>query len=160
MTEEIFGILIHCISAVLTWIISYSLFEQHIKNENGHRNFIFKDYIKNEELLLGLKFFKSTASADLIKRVPLLKFQPKARKYSLIFNVEQEHDRNLSQQFYVSDSCWRNTTAHKNNSLKNIAIFETKLVFLIDTLESLLLPEDLKSKFSSELAVVFLKIEV
>ena len=160
MTEEIFVILTHCISAVLIWIISYSFFEENINRANGRRNFIFKEYIQNEVLLLGIKVFESIALAELPKRLPPLTLQAKARKHLLTSIFEQEYDSNLSQKIYISGSCWINALAYKNNSLQNNSSFESKLVFLIKNLGFLLLPEVLKSKVRLVLAVPFLKIKV
>jgi len=106
-------------------------------------------------------FLERISAQQLMRRVAPIAPQPEAYKDLLIQTIEQEYEHNLSQQIYVSETCWRMLTTAKNSSIQRIQNFE--VIESIKTAQDMRAPlfETLsQAKVSPEMALVFLKEEV
>lgn len=168
MGEEFLGLLVYCVPALVTGAVAFLFFREHVTNENNRRNFLLHQMHKKESFPIRLQaferltlFLERISAHQLMRRVAPIAPQPEAYKALLIQTIEQEYEHNLSQQIYVSDSCWRMLTTAKNSSIQRIQNFEVPQA--IKTAQEMKVPlfETLsQAKVTPEMALTFLKEEV
>lgn len=167
MGEQILGLMVYCIPALVTGVIAFLFFREHTDNENNRRNFILKESIQKESLPIRLQayerltlFLERISPQNLLKRVSPISQEVEDYKSLLIQTVEQEYEHNLSQQIYVSDPCWRIVSAAKNSTIQTIVSFKNKDVITANDIRPLLLDILLNNKVTAEMALNFLNEEV
>ena len=167
MGEQILGLMVYCIPALVTGVIAFLFFREHTNNENNRRNFILKESIQKESLPIRLQayerltlFLERISPQNLLKRVSPISQEVEDYKSLLIKTVEQEYEHNLSQQIYVSDPCWRIVSAAKNSTIQTIVSFKNKGVSTANDIRPLLLDILLDNEVSAEMALNFLNEEV
>jgi hypothetical protein len=167
MGEQILGLMVYCIPALVTGVIAFLFFREHTDNENNRRNFILKESIQKESLPIRLQayerltlFLERISPQNLLKRVSPISQEVEDYKSLLIQTVEQEYEHNLSQQIYVSDPCWRIVSAAKNNTIQTIVSFKNKDVNTANDIRPLLLDILLNNEVTTEMALNFLNEEV
>lgn len=167
MGEQILGLMVYCIPALVTGVIAFLFFREHTDNENNRRNFILKESIQKESLPIRLQayerltlFLERISPQNLLKRVSPISQEVEDYKSLLIQTVEQEYEHNLSQQIYVSDPCWRIVSAAKNSTIQTIVSFKNKDVTSANDIRPLLLDILLNNEVTAEMALNFLNEEV
>lgn len=167
MGEQILGLMVYCIPALVTGVIAFLFFREHTDNENNRRNFILKESIQKESLPIRLQayerltlFLERISPQNLLKRVSPISQEVEDYKSLLIQTVEQEYEHNLSQQIYVSDPCWRIVSAAKNSTIQTIVSFKNKDVSTANDIRPLLLDILLNNEVNAEMALNFLNEEV
>lgn len=167
MGEQILGLMVYCIPALVTGVIAFLFFREHTDNENNRRNFILKESIQKESLPIRLQayerltlFLERISPQNLLKRVSPISQEVEDYKSLLIKTVEQEYEHNLSQQIYVSDPCWRIVSAAKNSTIQTIVSFKNKDVSTANDIRPLLLDILLDNEVTAEMALNFLNEEV
>ena len=167
MGEQILGLMVYCIPALVTGVIAFLFFREHTDNENNRRNFILKESIQKESLPIRLQayerltlFLERISPQNLLKRVSPISQEVEDYKSLLIQTVEQEYEHNLSQQIYVSDPCWRIVSAAKNSTIQTIVSFKNKDVSTANDIRPLLLDILLNNEVTTEIALNFLNEEV
>lgn len=167
MGEQILGLMVYCIPALVTGVIAFLFFREHTDNENNRRNFILKESIQKESLPIRLQayerltlFLERISPQNLLKRVSPISQEVEDYKSLLIQTVEQEYDHNLSQQIYVSDPCWRIVSAAKNSTIQTIVSFKNKDFSTANDIRPLLLDILLNNEVTAEMALNFLNEEV
>lgn len=167
MGEQILGLMVYCIPALVTGVIAFLFFREHTDNENNRRNFILKESIQKESLPIRLQayerltlFLERISPQNLLKRVSPISQEVEDYKSLLIQTVEQEYEHNLSQQIYVSDPCWRIVSAAKNSTIQTIVLFKNKDVSTANDIRPLLLDILLNNEVTAEKALNFLNEEV
>lgn len=167
MGDEILGLLIYCIPALVTGAIAFLFFREHTDNENSRRNFVLTQSLQKEVMPVRLQayerlalFLERIAAHHLLKRVDPIANETQAYKDLLISTIEQEYTHNLSQQIYVSDPCWRMISAAKNSCIQIILGCDDETVESAQALRPLLLTALSNCKVTPEMALVFLKEEV
>ena len=167
MGEQILGLMVYCIPALVTGVIAFLFFREHTDNENNRRNFILKESIQKESLPIRLQayerltlFLERISPQNLLKRVSPISQEVEDYKSLLIQTVEQEYEHNLSQQIYVSDPCWRIVSAAKNSTIQTIVSFKNKDVTTANDIRPLLLDILLNNEVTAEMALNFLNEEV
>ena len=167
MGEQILGLMVYCIPALVTGVIAFLFFREHTDNENNRRNFILKESIQKESLPIRLHayerltlFLERISPQNLLKRVSPISQEVEDYKSLLIQTVEQEYEHNLSQQIYVSDPCWRIISAAKNSTIQTIVSFKNKDVSTANDIRPLLLDILLNNEVTAEMALNFLNEEV
>lgn len=167
MGEQILGLMVYCIPALVTGVIAFLFFREHTDNENNRRNFILKESIQKESLPIRLQayerltlFLERISPQNLLKRVSPISQEVEDYKSLLIQTVEQEYEHNLSQQIYVSDPCWRIVSAAKNSTIQTIVSFKNKDVSTANDIRPLLLDILLNNEVTAEKALNFLNEEV
>ena len=167
MGDQILGLLIYCIPALVTGAIAFLFFREHTDNDNNRRNFILKESLQKESLTVRLQayerlalFLERISPQNLLRRVLPISAKKEDYKSLLVSTIEQEFDHNLSQQIYVSDQCWRMLTTAKNSSIQIIMAFESNNIKDANEMPPLLLESLLNSKISAEMALNFLNEEV
>lgn len=167
MGEQILGLMVYCIPALVTGVIAFLFFREHTDNENNRRNFILKESIQKESLPIRLQayerltlFLERISPQNLLKRVSPISQEVEDYKSLLIQTVEQEYEHNLSQQIYVSDPCWRIVSAAKNSTIQTIVSFKNNDVSTANDIRPLLLDILLNNEVTAEMALNFLNEEV
>ena len=167
MGDQILGLMVYCIPALVTGVIAFLFFREHTDNENNRRNFILKESIQKESLPIRLQayerltlFLERISPQNLLKRVSPISQEVEDYKSLLIQTVEQEYEHNLSQQIYVSDPCWRVVSAAKNSTIQTIVSFKNKDVSIANDIRPLLLDILLNNEVNAEMALNFLNEEV
>ena len=167
MGEQILGLMVYCIPALVTGVIAFLFFREHTDNENNRRNFILKESIQKESLPIRLQayerltlFLERISPQNLLKRVSPISQEIEDYKSLLTQTVEQEYEHNLSQQIYVSDPCWRIVSAAKNSTIQTIVSFKNKDVSTANDIRPLLLDILLNNEVTAEMALNFLNEEV
>ena len=167
MGEQILGLMVYCIPALVTGVIAFLFFREHTDNENNRRNFILKESIQKESLPIRLQayerltlFLERISPQNLLKRVSPISQEVEDYKSLLIKTVEQEYEHNLSQQIYVSDPCWRIVSAAKNSTIQTIVSFKNNDVSTANDIRPLLLDILLNNEVTAEMALNFLNEEV
>jgi hypothetical protein len=167
MGEQVLGLMVYCIPALVTGVIAFLFFREHTDNENNRRNFILKESIQKESLPIRLQayerltlFLERISPQNLLKRVSPISQEVEDYKSLLIQTVEQEYEHNLSQQIYVSDPCWRIVSAAKNSTIQTIVSFKNKDVSTANDIRPLLLDILLNNEVTAEMALNFLNEEV
>jgi hypothetical protein len=167
MGEQVLGLMVYCIPALVTGVIAFLFFREHTDNENNRRNFILKESIQKESLPIRLQayerltlFLERISPQNLLKRVSPISQEVEDYKSLLIQTVEQEYEHNLSQQIYVSDPCWRIVSAAKNSTIQTIVSFKNKDVSTANDIRPLLLDVLLNNEVTAEMALNFLNEEV
>ena len=167
MGEQILGLMVYCIPALVTGVIAFLFFREHTDNENNRRNFILKESIQKESLPIRLQayerltlFLERISPQNLLKRVSPISQEVEDYKSLIIQTVEQEYEHNLSQQIYVSDPCWRIVSAAKNSTIQTIVSFKNKDVTSANNIRPLLLDILINNEVTAEMALNFLNEEV
>lgn len=167
MGEQILGLMVYCIPALVTGVIAFLFFREHTDNENNRRNFILKESIQKESLPIRLQayerltlFLERISPQNLLKRVSPISQEVEDYKSLIIQTVEQEYEHNLSQQIYVSAPCWRIVSAAKNSTIQTIVSFKNKDVTSANNIRPLLLDILLNNEVTAEMALNFLNEEV
>lgn len=167
MDEGLLELLRYCIPALGTGAIAYFFFKEHIDNENHRRNFMLKEHVQKEIFPIKLQayerlalFLERISAHHLLKRISPI--SPKVSDYKdlLIKSIEQEYEHNLSQQIYVSESCWRMLSTAKNSCIQLIISFDDNGVVSAEEARPLLLDALSKSEISPAKALSFLKQEI
>lgn len=127
MEEQIFNLVMYIIPALITGVIAFLFFREHINNETNRRNFLIKKDLEKKALPLRLQayermslFLERIAPAKLLTRVNPTSSNKDDYENLLIATIEQEFEHNLSQQIYVSNECWHIILASKNATIQLI----------------------------------------
>lgn len=166
--DRIIDIFLTAIPALITGLIAYYFFKEHTKNEDGRRRFLLHKDLQTTSLPLRLQayermviFLERITPSKLMIRVAPLSSNKEDYESLLIANIEQEFEHNLSQQIYISDDCWKITTAAKNATIQLIR--KASLLEKTDTankLREVVLTEMMEKLAPSDAALSFIKKEV
>lgn len=168
MDLDILELLSYCIPALVTGIIAFLFFREHIENETNRRNFLIKRELKKESLPIRLQAYERLSlylerikPSKLLVRVSPTSSNKEDYESLLIANIEQEFDHNLAQQIYVTDDCWNIFTSAKNASIqiiRNAALSQE--IDTADKLREFILKEMINKRPPSGAALSFIKEEV
>ena len=166
--EKIIDLLLYTIPALITGLIAYYFFKEHIKNEDGRRRFLLQKELQVNSLPTRLQayermslFLERITPSNLLVRVKPISSEKESYESLLIANIEQEFEHNLSQQIYLTDECWNIITAAKNATIQLIR--KASLSEKIDTsdkLREVVLTEMMEKRAPSDAALSFIKKEV
>ena len=166
--DDILGLLFYCIPAIITGVIAYLFFREHVENENNRRNFLIQKDLQKDALPIRLQayermslFLERIKPSKLLLRVKPTSTNKEDYESLLIANIEQEFDHNLAQQIYVTDKCWSITSTAKNATIQMIrkATLSDK-VDSADKLREVILSDMMDRRSPSDAALSFIKEEV
>lgn len=160
--------LLYAIPALITGLIAYYFFKEHIKNEDGRRRFLLQKDLQTNTIPLRLQayermvlFLERITPTKLLLRIPPTSSDKGSYEELLIATVEQEFEHNLSQQIYISTDCWNVISAAKNATLQLIR--KASLSEKTDTankLREVVLTEMVEKRAPSDAALSYIKEEV
>lgn len=159
-------LLFYMLPALLTGLIAYYFFNQHTKNEEGRRKYLLHKESLKSSLPLRLQAYERMAL--FLERINpsklLLRVSPESEDKNIYENIlvtaiEQEFDHNLTQQIYMSDSCWNIIKASKNATIQLIRRAGMQAESS-DKLREIVLNELLEKQPPSHAALGYIKKEV
>ncbi len=131
-TTKFIELLSYTIPAIITGLVAYFFFKQHIKNENNRRNYLLRKEKQSVALPLRLQayermslFLERISPHNIIVRISPNGDDKVAYHKKLLATIDQEFDHNLSQQIYVTDACWNVIVTAKNatvNTIRNVMV--------------------------------------
>ena len=167
-TEQIIGLFLYAIPALITGLIAYYFFKEHTKNEDGRRRFLLQKDLQVNAMPLRLQayermalFLERITPSKLLIRVSPTSSDKEIYESLLIRTIEQEFEHNLSQQIYLSDECWNIITAAKNATIQLIR--KAGLLEKTDSankLREIVLTEMMEKRAPSDAALSYIKQEV
>ncbi|SDZ98503.1 DUF7935 family protein [Bizionia paragorgiae] len=168
MEQQLVELLMYSIPALITGIIAYFFFREHIKNENNRRLFLMQKDLKKEALPMRLQayermtlFLERIVPSKLLIRVAPLSSDKNDYEKLLIDNIEQEFEHNLSQQIYLTSDCWSIIVAAKNTTIQLIR--KANMSEKTDTankLREVILTEMMENQAPSSTALAYIKEEI
>lgn len=168
MEQQLVDLLMYSIPAIITGIIAYFFFREHIKNENNRRLFLMQKDLKKEALPMRLQayermtlFLERIVPSKLLIRVAPLSSDKNDYEKLLIDNIEQEFEHNLSQQIYLTSDCWSIIVAAKNTTIQLIR--KANMSEKTDTankLREVILTEMMENQAPSSTALAYIKEEI
>ncbi|MDO7171276.1 hypothetical protein [Mariniflexile sp. AS56] len=167
-TNRLIDLFLFAIPSIITGIIAYHFFKEHIKNEDGKRRFLLKKELQVNALPMRLQayermvlFLERMAPSSLLIRIPPISSDKDAYESLIIQSIEQEYEHNLTQQVYISEKCWSIINASKNATIQLIR--KANSLEKTDTankLREVVLTEMMDRRSPSDAALSFLKEEV
>lgn len=168
LVPKLIDALLYAIPALITGVIAYYFFKEHIKNEDGRRRFLLQKDMQVKAMPLRLQayermvlFLERITPSKLMIRVKPTSSNKEDYENLLIANIEQEFEHNLSQQIYVTDDCWNIICAAKNATIQLIR--KASLLEKTDTankLREVVLTEMMEKHAPSDAALSYIKQEV
>jgi hypothetical protein len=168
MEQQILNLLMYCIPALITGAIAFLFFREHVDNENNRRNFLMKKEIQKDMIPLRLQayermtlFLERINPNKLLVRINPVGDNKDDYESLLIASIEQEFEHNLSQQVYLSDSCWSIINASKNATIQLIR--NSNLIEKTDTahkLREIILTDLMDKQPPSHAALSYMKEEI
>lgn len=127
MEQQLFNLLMYIIPALITGVIAYLFFREHVQNENNRRTFLMHKELQKDAFPLRLQayermvlFLERITPSKLLLRVQPTSSNKEDYESLLIASIEQEFEHNLAQQIYVTDECWNVINASKNATIQLI----------------------------------------
>ncbi|MBQ0769563.1 MAG: hypothetical protein KBT58_09740 [Bizionia sp.] len=168
MEQQLVNLLMYTIPALITGVIAYFFFREHIKNENNRRHFLMHKDFKKEALPLRLQayermtlFLERMVPSKLLIRVAPHSSDKNDYEKLLIDSIEQEFEHNLSQQIYLTGDCWSIIVAAKNTTIQLIR--KANMSEKTDTankLREVILTEMMEKQAPSSTALAYIKEEI
>lgn len=166
--DRIVDFFLYMVPAIITGLIAYYFFKEHINNEDNRRSYLLKKDMQVNAMPLRLQayermalFLERISPNKLLIRVIPNSSDKEQYEALLIKSIEQEYEHNLSQQIYISDSCWNIINASKNATIQLIR--KASMLEKTDTankLREVILTEMMEKRPPSDAALSYIKEEV
>lgn len=166
--DRIVDFFLYMVPAIITGLIAYYFFKEHINNEDNRRSYLLKKDMQVNAMPLRLQayermalFLERISPSKLLIRVIPNSSDKEQYEALLIKSIEQEYEHNLSQQIYISDSCWNIINASKNATIQLIR--KASMLEKTDTankLREVILTEMMEKRPPSDAALSYIKEEV
>ena len=166
--EKIISFFLYIIPALITGLVAYYFFKEHINNEDNRRSFLLRKDTQITALPTRLQayermtlFLERIKPSKLLIRVAPVSSDKDDYESLLIKTIEQEFEHNLSQQIYVTRDCWNIINSAKNSTIQLIR--KASLLEKTDTankLREVILTEMMEKRAPSETALSYIKEEV
>lgn len=157
----------YLLPAVVTGAVAFYFFRLHTRNEDGRRRFLLHKDSQKETLPIRLQAYERMAL--FLERITLnnlvVRVAPKGKNKSdyenlLIKQIENEFEHNLSQQIYMSDSCWNIIKTAKNTTIQIIRSAGMSETDSPDKLREDILNQTMEKESPSNAALAYVKKEV
>lgn len=140
--EDFLELLKYVVPSIITGAVAYLMIHKMLEQEN-RRHFaqVKKENLKyttpvrlqaHERLLLLLE---RTDPVQVVNRVIKPGMTAKNIQYSIITEIKQEFDHNITQQLYVSGKCWEEVKKAKEDALKLITVVASSVDANADAME-------------------------
>lgn len=165
--DQILQLFAYLLPAVVTGVVAFYFFRLHTRNEEGRRRFLLHKDSQKETLPIRLQAYERMAL--FLERITLnnlvVRVAPKGKHKSdyenlLIKQIENEFEHNLSQQIYMSDSCWNIIKTAKNTTIQIIRSAGMSETDSPDKLREDILNQTMEKESPSNAALAYVKKEV
>jgi hypothetical protein len=167
-TTKIIELLSYTLPAIITGGVAYFLFDSYFKDQQHTRRWLSQKETQQQALPLRLQAYERLAlflerinpTKLLIRVTPISENKNDYSEY-IIASIEQEFEHNLTQQIYVSSSCWGYVATAKNATIQMIrkATVSAEITSAND-LREFILKELFDKDTPSNAALAFIKEEV
>lgn len=122
--EQLISYVAFLLPAIVVGVVAYYFFKGHTANEEGRRRYLIQKEAQNQLLPTRLQAYERLTL--LLERIDPNKLLVRVKPFSesvedyeksLIKNIEQEFEHNITQQIYVSIECWNLIQAAKNATI-------------------------------------------
>lgn len=167
-TTKIIELLSYTLPSVITGGVAYFLFNSYFKDQQHTRRWLNQKETQKQALPLRLQayerlslFLERINPTKLLIRVAPISTDKNDYADYLIASIDQEFEHNLTQQIYVSSSCWGYVVTAKNatNQMIRKAAASSEITSA-NELRELILKELFDKDTPSNAALAFIKDEV
>lgn len=167
-TTKIIELLSYTLPSVITGGVAYFLFNSYFKDQQHTRRWLNQKETQKQALPLRLQayerlslFLERINPTKLLIRVAPISTDKNDYADYLIASIDQEFEHNLTQQIYVTSSCWGYVVTAKNatNQMIRKAAANVEVTSAND-LRELILKELFDKDTPSNAALAFIKDEV
>ncbi len=127
MENKIIEILAYTIPSMITAAVAYGFFQSYFKDQQNTRKWMMHKELQKEALPLRLQayermtlFLERIALTKILIRVSPNSDDKTEYHHALILHIEQEFEHNLTQQIYMSATCWTIIQTAKNATIAMI----------------------------------------
>lgn len=167
-TSKIIELLSYTFPSIITGMVAYYFFDLHTKNEEGRRRYLLHKESQKNALPLRLQayermtlYLERISLNHLLIRITPISNDKNDYANLVIAQIEQEFEHNLTQQIYMSDSCWSIILTAKNATIQMIRkLALTEKLDSADALREVLLSDLIGKQSPSNAALAFIKKEV
>lgn len=165
---KIIELLSYTLPAIITGGVAYMLFNSYFKDQQHTRRWLNQKETQKQALPLRLQAYERLSlllerinpTKLLIRITPISNDKNDYADY-LVASIDQEFEHNLTQQIYVSSSCWGYVLTAKNATIQMIRKAATaEQITTADELRELILKELFEKDTPSNAALAFIKDEV
>lgn len=146
MVTYILDILKYTLPSLVALAFVYMIVKEFIKNENTRRNIEANKKIRFEQrkIALPLRLQAYERVIMLLERIHPFSLLPRVYQQNmliaeyqleLIKSIRSEYEYNLSQQIYISNEAWQMVTTAKEETIKLINTFASKMPSDADGIE-------------------------
>ncbi|WP_290700230.1 hypothetical protein [Lacinutrix sp.] len=125
MEDQLLNLLMFIVPSLIVGALAYLFFREHIENEDNRRKFELLKQLQKEALPQRLQAYERyslllerISPNKLLTRVAPISNSKDDYEALLVTSIEQEFEHNLSQQIYVTDSCWSIINASKSATIQ------------------------------------------
>ena len=127
MGDQLLNLLMYAVPSLIVGAIAFLFFREHVENEDNRRKFLIVKQLQKESLPQRFQayerfslFLERISPNKLLIRISPVSSNKDDYETLLINSIEQEFEHNLSQQIYVTDSCWSIINASKSATIQLI----------------------------------------
>ena len=167
-TTKIIELLSYTLPSLITGGVAYFLFNSYFKDQQHTRRWLNQKETQKQALPLRLQayerlslFLERINPSKLLIRVAPISTNKNDYADYLIASIDQEFEHNLTQQIYVSTSCWGYVVTAKNATIQMIRkAAATSEITSANELRELILKDLFDKDTPSNAALAFIKDEV
>lgn len=166
-STDILQIFLAIVPSIIVGLVAYYCFNSYMKNEEGRRRYALRKDTQIEAFPHRLQalermtlFLERIDPGSLLVRVKPTNDNKYDYENILIRSIEKEFEHNLTQQIYVSTSCWNAIRATKNATISIIR--KTNMSDKVDSpnkLREVILTDLLDKKAPSTTGLAYIKKE-
>lgn len=168
MEDIIFDLIPYLIPSIVTGGVAYYFFNTYIQSENRRQKIELIRDKKKEILPIRLQayerltlFMERINPSQLLIRILPTSDEKELYVQKLLISIEQEFEHNLSQQIYISESCWNAMISTKNATRALIiSISKENNINSSQQLRESILKKMIETSPPSKTGLAFIKEEV
>jgi hypothetical protein len=134
LVNDIFELLKYTLPALIVFLTAYFLLTRYMQKDATAKAIELKLKRDKEIVMLRLQayerlalFLERISPANVISRVRTPDMIATELQYSMVKNIREEYEHNLSQQIYVSSTSWNLIVASKDEIIKTINLIGQQL---------------------------------
>ena len=134
LVNDIFELLKYTLPALIVFLTAYFLLTRYMQKDATAKAIEMKLKRDKEIVMLRLQayerlalFLERIAPANVISRVRLPDMIATELQYSMVKNIREEYEHNLSQQIYISSASWNLIVTAKDEIIKTINLIGQQL---------------------------------
>ena len=168
MENKILEILAYTIPSIITGGVAYFLFNSYFKDQQNTRRWLLQKDAQKDALPIRLQAYERMSlfleriniTKMVVRLMPVGDDKNDYENY-LIAQIESEFEHNLTQQIYVSNTCWTMILTAKNATIQMIRVANrSEKVYSADKLREVILNEMMDKQSPCVVALEFIKNEV